>query len=213
VLIDSEHIHAEIESQALGQVGITIPPEEITKRYSGTKIEEEFNDAVKKSGKRVDLELLMKIRNKLIEEDFVKKVGTISFAQEVMEELSKKYKQALATSTEQLYAEAVLDRNKLLNLFNAKMFGTMVKKSKPNPEIFLKAADLLKVKPHESVVVEDSIHGFNAAKSAGMALIARKGNHNQTIDFSLADFIIEDLREIPDILQSINNRAMEQYNN
>ncbi len=205
VLIDSEHIHAQIESQALKSSGINITPEEITKRYSGTKIEEEFNDVIKKSGKKINLDLLMDARNQLIEEDFVNKVGTISFAYEVMDVLSKMYKQALATSTEEKYAEAVLSRNNLLDFFNAKMFGTMVKKSKPDPEIFLKAAYLLNVSPIESVVIEDSVHGFNAAKSANMILIARKGTHNQTIDFSLADYVIEDLREIPDIIQSINN--------
>lgn len=205
VLIDSEHIHAQIESEALSKVGINIPPEEITKRYSGTKIEEEFSDAIEKSGKKVDFDQLMKMRNQLIEKDFVKQVGTIPFAYETLKKLSNKYKQSLATSTEQGYAEAVLKRNKLLDFFNAKMFGTMVEKSKPNPEIFLKAAELLEVKPNESIVIEDSIHGFNAAKSAGMVLIARKGSHNQTIDFSLADFIIEDLREVPNIIESINS--------
>lgn len=208
VLIDSEHTHAKIESEALSKFEIDIPPEEITKRYSGIKIDEEFADAISRSGKTVNLELLMKTRDQLIKQQFTGKVLAVPFAKEVLNILAKSFLQAVATSTEKEFAQKVLKRNRLLSFFDAQMFGNMVKKSKPDPEIFLQAAKLLKVIPAESVVIEDSLHGFTAAKKAGMTLIARKGSHNQSINFSLADYIIDDLREIPNIIQSINNQAI-----
>ena len=46
-----------------------------------------------------------------------------------------------------------------------------VSQPKPNPETFLKAADLMKVKPESCVVFEDGVAGMEAAKTAGMFVI------------------------------------------
>jgi beta-phosphoglucomutase len=47
----------------------------------------------------------------------------------------------------------------------------MVEKSKPHPEVFLKAAELMKIKPSDCVVFEDSQSGIQAAINAGMMTI------------------------------------------
>lgn len=47
----------------------------------------------------------------------------------------------------------------------------MISKAKPDPEIFLKAAEYLKVQPNECVVFEDAVAGVEAAKKAGMKVI------------------------------------------
>lgn len=50
--------------------------------------------------------------------------------------------------------------------------------AKPDPKIFIHAAEQLGVKPEECIVFEDSVHGFNAAKAAGMKCIAIKNERN-----------------------------------
>lgn len=205
VLINSEHIHAHIESKSLKHFGINIARSEITRRYSGVKIEDEFADVIKKTGKRISVEDILKVRNQYIESEFVEKVKAVAFAKTVLKKLSESYTQALATSTEEKFAKPVLERNGLWLLLNQKVFGNQVSHSKPEPEIFLKAALLLKVTPDATVVIEDSQSGFKAAKAANMILIARKADHNQDIDFSLADYVITDLREIPEIIERINH--------
>ena len=47
------------------------------------------------------------------------------------------------------------------------MCGDMVEKGKPDPEIFLKAAELLGTKPQETLVLEDSYNGIRAAHRGG----------------------------------------------
>ena len=66
---------------------------------------------------------------------------------------------------------------------------------KPSPVGFLKAAEMLGVRPRECLVVEDATAGVMAAKSAGMSCIAlaRPGRPQQ--DLSLADVIVSDLSE------------------
>ncbi len=62
------------------------------------------------------------------------------------------------------------------NVFGISQVGN---KAKPDPAIFLHAADKLGVKPHECVVFEDSVYGFQAAKAAGMKCIAMKYATNE----------------------------------
>jgi beta-phosphoglucomutase len=65
-------------------------------------------------------------------------------------------------------AGLILQRLQLNSLFDAVIDGNKVTKAKPDPEIFLKAADELNVPPSECVVFEDAQAGVKAAKNGGM---------------------------------------------
>lgn len=65
----------------------------------------------------------------------------------------------------------ILAQTGLKHFFNEIVDGNMVTKSKPNPEVFLRCAVLLKVNPEECVVIEDAVAGIAAAKSCGMKAI------------------------------------------
>lgn len=57
-------------------------------------------------------------------------------------------------------------------LIDAIVAAEDVSRGKPDPEAFLKAAERLRVSPASSVVIEDSVHGIEAAKRAGMRAVA-----------------------------------------
>lgn len=65
----------------------------------------------------------------------------------------------------------ILERVGILHLFDAVADGNNVKKAKPDPEVFLKAAEMLFVRPGECVVFEDAAAGVQAALNAGMMCI------------------------------------------
>ena len=73
------------------------------------------------------------------------------------------------------------------NVYSIEMIGN---KAKPDPAIFLHAAEKLNVKPSECIVFEDSIFGFQAANAAGMKCIAIKNNLNKN-NLSLANYAID----------------------
>lgn len=77
---------------------------------------------------------------------------------------------AVASSSKN--ARLILERVGLLELFDAIADGTQITKSKPNPEVFLKAAELLHKKPEDCIAVEDADAGIAAAKNAGMFAVA-----------------------------------------
>ncbi len=76
------------------------------------------------------------------------------------------YKLGLASSSKN--AATVLSRVGIADLFDTVVDGTMIKNSKPDPEVFLLAASNLKANPSECVVFEDAEAGVEAAVRAGM---------------------------------------------
>ena len=81
-------------------------------------------------------------------------------------------KTALATSNNRETGEAILESARLKGYFQAVVYREDVKNGKPAPDMFLRAAKLLGVKPEECAVVEDSVYGLQAGKAAGMKVIA-----------------------------------------
>lgn len=78
---------------------------------------------------------------------------------------------ALATSTPRDTAMGYLKEAGVDGFFSAAVFGPEVPKAKPAPDIFLAAAEALRVEPKRCVVLEDSPNGLKAAKAAGCTAI------------------------------------------
>ena len=87
-----------------------------------------------------------------------------------LRELKKKsFRLAVGSSSKN--ARKVLERLQITNMFDAIVDGTQITRSKPDPEIFLKAARALDLPPHHCVVIEDAPAGVTAAKRAGMRAV------------------------------------------
>jgi len=65
-------------------------------------------------------------------------------------------------------ARPILDKIELTPYFDIIVDGTNVSKAKPDPEVFLQAANQLGIAPEDCVVFEDAVAGIQAAKAAGM---------------------------------------------
>ena len=81
---------------------------------------------------------------------------------------AKGYRTALASSTATDTVKSELSQTGLIDYFDFIIGGDKVKKSKPNPEIFLKAAEGLGVSVSEAIIIEDSHNGIRAASRAGI---------------------------------------------
>ena len=74
----------------------------------------------------------------------------------------------LAIGSSSKNAKFILDRLGLGDYFDAVSDGTNITRSKPDPEVFLKAAEMLSVAPEDCLVVEDALSGVEAARRAKM---------------------------------------------
>jgi HAD superfamily hydrolase (TIGR01549 family) len=206
VLLDSEEIHYAVEAQALRAFDIPATVDMIKKQYSGSRLDVEFSEIAKKFNKTIVFEEVLKERDKLLKIALKDGFPKAPFVEEMLSDLSKKYLLALATMGEKHFIGEEIKRSNLQQYFKVSIFGEDVSNSKPDPEIFLKAAKLLGVKPDECIVIEDSARGIKAGKNAGMPVIARKADHNQSADLSLADYVVKDLREISKVISKIANQ-------
>lgn len=77
----------------------------------------------------------------------------------------------LASSTREAVVRSEMESIGLLDYFHVVVCGDMVPRSKPNPDIYLKACELLSVSPGCCYAVEDSPNGIRAASGAGMKAI------------------------------------------
>lgn len=77
----------------------------------------------------------------------------------------------LAIGSSSKNTKFILERVGLKDFFDAVSDGTNITKSKPDPEVFLKAAEYLNEDPENCVVVEDAFAGIDAAKAAGMTAV------------------------------------------
>lgn len=91
---------------------------------------------------------------------------------ELLEYIKKNHlKCAVATSTRKASAEATLHNIGAWEYLDAVVYGDQVEHGKPEPDIFLRAAEQIGVKPEHAIVIEDSINGIKAGFAAGMRVV------------------------------------------
>lgn len=99
-------------------------------------------------------------------------------------------RQAIASSAGMKNITTMFSVFELLGYFDLLVSGANLP-AKPEPDVFLAAADLLKLPPEGCVVIEDSVAGVEAAKRAGMACIAVVTSHAKS-QLASADIIVDD---------------------
>ncbi len=111
---------------------------------------------------------------------------------------------ALASSTRRDVVTQELRDGGLLSYFDAVICGDMVARSKPEPDIFLKACEVLGVAPEHAVGIEDSFNGVRALSAAGITAIMVPDLKQPTEEIrALADVILPDLLAVRDYMKQI----------
>ena len=112
---------------------------------------------------------------------------------------------AVATSTRRESAEKTLHTIGAWEYLDNVVYGDSVEHGKPEPDIFLAAADRIGVPPQECIVIEDSINGIKAGHAAGMKVV----HVPDTIQIddtirALTYCVCEHLGEVPDVIEKLN---------
>ena len=107
--------------------------------------------------------------------------------------LENKIKVAVISSSKNLLM--ILEKAKIEYLFEVKISGNDITKGKPDPQVFLMAAQRLKCSPDECVIFEDATLGVEAAKRAGIKCVGIDRDNHPDL-FKKADIVVNDLGEI-----------------
>ncbi|HCM86991.1 MULTISPECIES: beta-phosphoglucomutase [Enterococcus] len=177
----------------------------------GIQIDEAFNEQLKGISRQESLERILEYGNKAA---FFSKHETAAMAEkknqqyvELLDELSpedalpgvreflasaQQYNIPCTVASASKSAPFILDKLGIREYFAGIVDPADLTKGKPDPEIFIKAAQLMKLKPNEAIGFEDAQAGIDGIKGCGMYAIGL-GTSEQLIG---ADRVIRDLSEV-----------------
>ena len=177
VLVNSEQIALAVEIELLAALGVDYPRAEYQHRYAGTS-EQSFREALR-------LDALQRFGVALSEQFFAEMSAAIQAAFETRltpiegaHALAAAWAKpkAVASSSGQAHLERKLGKTGLAALFGEHVYSAeLVHAGKPDPAVFLLAAERLGAPAKRCIVIEDSVNGIVAAKRAGMTAIGFAG--------------------------------------
>jgi beta-phosphoglucomutase len=172
-LADTRQVIVIAFQKALSEINCKVSDEYIERRI-GIGAADTFRDILRSAKMQFDEKLIQRLveRKSQLEIELTDQVKLFLGARELLEALHGKVKMGLASMNNRSVVIHLLKANDLENYFNAVLTAESISHSKPNPEIFLNAASKLNASPEKCVVVEDSIFGVKAAKSANMSCVA-----------------------------------------
>lgn len=192
VIVDSEYTFLSSKTEMLLDRGIDTD-ESYQYQFMGTtfdymwrvmkeecQLEDSVEDLIAEMNRR---------RQEMIDRDGVK---AIKGAKELIQFLTKKgYQLAVASSSPKDDIEKNLAALGLSQYFKVTVSGEEVAHSKPQPDVFLRAAQLLGAEPEKTFVFEDTKNGSLAAKAAGMICIGFANPDYPKQDLSACDYLVE----------------------
>ena len=163
----------------------------------GITAEDSWARLQKTLGIETDLDTLVREKEEayqeLIRTDLQPQNGLIPLVEMIK---TASLKRAIASNAPVNTILLVLEKLKLGKDFEVIVSGTTVPQGKPHPDIFLRAAEQLRVKPESCLVLEDAESGVEAGKRANMKVIAVPNQYTQSHDFSRADLVVNSLEDI-----------------
>jgi HAD superfamily hydrolase (TIGR01509 family) len=207
VLADSEPWWGQIDAQLLGEYGKAYHGE-YHREVLGVSYQLAVEFYKKAFGISAPTEDLMRRRGEIATEFFANRVGLFPHVGEVLEQLhAMNLRLAVATSSVSASARPFLDRHQLTGFFDVVVTGDEIERGKPHPDIYLHAAEKLGLSPNECLVIEDSLSGIAAAKSAGMRVAAIPDRRFvDPHDYKKkSDYLLTHVSEIPGLVRGIDS--------
>ena len=197
-LADTRQVIVISFQKALGEINCKVSNEYIERRI-GIGAAETFREILRSSKVLFDEKLIQRLieRKSQLEIELASQVKLFAGAKELLEALNGKVKMGLASMNNRSVIIHMLKANDLEKYFEVVLTAESISQSKPDPEIFLKSASKLKSSPEKCVVVEDSVFGVKAAKSAKMSCIAvLTGVYSkQELESEKPDLIVKTLKD------------------
>jgi beta-phosphoglucomutase family hydrolase len=196
VIVDSSDYHEESWERLAEEEDLELPPNHFKKGF-GMRNETIIPQILGWTEDPEEIRRLDRRKEELYREIIVEKgleplAGVESFLQELHQ---ADVPCAVASSTERLNITFALEHMGMSHEFRAVVAGEDVENGKPDPEVFLTAAEKLGVAPQRCVVFEDAHVGVEAGRAAGMKVIAVSTTHPADT-LQDADMVVEGLNEL-----------------
>ncbi len=204
VIVDSEPRHEQAFLEVMAQIGYGNTHGLTFSDYLGRTDQELWIDFIAKHRPAQTLEQLLEMKRRRVMEIIRREQPVFTGLPELLQALTGRYRLALASGSERLVIEEVLALGELRKSFSAVVSAVEVPRGKPAPDIFLRAAQLLDVRPADCWVIEDSKPGVAAGLAAGMRVIAITNTHLAD-ELRHATYVVASYEEIRELLLPRSN--------
>lgn len=198
VIINSEPLHMEVELELRNELGFFLP-EERTHDFVGKssvnmwqELRDEFG--FQPSAESVAQEGRVRFAEKLKKAPSVEPIPGVSELLDAIGEFGMP--KVLASSASRFTINVIMDRFGFHHHFEHLISGAELPRSKPDPMIFQKACDLMKVSPKRALVIEDSKNGIQAANDAGCFAIGFRDEGHNHQDLTQADLVVDRMADL-----------------
>ena len=208
-LLDNNDVHLKAWKQYLKENKKQISDEDFKENISGRTNKDAIEHIYQKEMTEDEASKYYLEKEEIYRKMYRSDIAPITGLQDFLEELHKhKIAMAIATSGIQVNIDFMFNHVPIKKYFKKIVNSGDVSKGKPDPEIFLKAAEALHVPTGNCIVFEDSMTGVRAGKSAGMKVVALTTTHTPE-ELKEADLVIKDYNEIDfERLMSLQDEAV-----
>jgi beta-phosphoglucomutase len=197
VIIDTEKMWDRAQEEFLRRRGLAYDRQDLKHLLSGKSQPEAVEIIKAKYGLTEDAQALANERRELVRRQLKQHVEFIPGFRDFFQRVRPDYRTAVATAMPEDLLAIVDARLGLTKLFAGHVYSLVAVgyRSKPNPDIFIYAADRLNVRPENCVVIEDAPHGVEGARRAGMKSIALTTTYDRST-LSQADVVVDSFAQI-----------------
>ncbi len=198
VIVDTEPVHHYAYNRHFKQLNIDVSPE-MYASFTGNSTKNIFERLKLQFNLEADVETLVTTKRNLFNDAFDSKddLYLLDGVEVLIKDLYTNGMQlVLASSSAMVTIDRIFNRFGLHEYFTHIVSGEDFPKSKPHPAIFQHAAFLSQTPIENCIVIEDSTNGIVAAKAAGIYCIGYDSFHSKMQDYSLADMVIRDFKEL-----------------
>lgn len=198
VLVETENWYYEANKKALKELGLTLQMEtyqEIMAR-GGTAWEVAI-----KAGIKTEIIDRKRIQRDIYYQEYLNtKNLEIPNVKKVLNNLSKKYKMAIITTSRRVDFELIHKNRGISDYMEFVLCVEDYKRAKPYPDPYLKGLKEFNTSAEHSIVIEDSQRGLISAVNAKIECVIVKNEFTKTQDFSKANYFIDNLDQLETIL-------------
>ena len=194
VIIDTEPLYTKAEIRLFGEYGVTIPEEDWS-LFRGCAEQDFFDLSMEHYHITEDKDVFMAKGREYVRDEFTKNMSFMPGFHDLHGRVQKHHKIGLVTASPSYNLDWLQGLIGLNDLFQHIISGDDTARNKPHPDPYLTMMTRLNVKPENTVIIEDSLHGLRSALSAGCHVIAKRGSVTEE-KLATAHRIVSNLKEI-----------------
>ena len=200
VLIDSERLAVKVDVLVLHELGWPLSEAEVIERFVGRSDRDAQAAIEAHLGRKLPAGWEQRFKP-LYEQAFAAELAPVDGVLEALDRIS--LPSCIASSATHEHLRYTLGLTGLYERFAGRIFSAEdVARGKPAPDLFLHAAQRMAVEPAGCIVVEDSRFGVEAARAAGMRVLAFAGGLSPPEVLGGPNTIVfDDMRELPELLE------------